>query len=149
MEAPSPTVEINKIANNCECFRCGQNSHDGNSVDCPARKVKCNKCGLLGHFARKCRTGSNKRKISTFDSKNPKRRDFGYSKIRYIDGQPNSNDDCCFKIFDNGKSANEIITCFVGGRKIRMLIDSGSKYNLLCEEDWNLLNTGKAVEYSI
>lgn len=148
MDAPGTSVEINKIADTSECFRCGQYSHDGNSSDCPARKIKCNKCGLVGHCARKCRTVSNKRKFSSVDNRNPKRRDFGYSKIIYINGQSKPNDDCCFKIFGKGESAIEVIPCFVGGKKISMLIDSGSKYNLLCEDDWHLLKTEKAVMWN-
>ncbi|XP_058815951.1 uncharacterized protein LOC131680538 [Topomyia yanbarensis] len=44
-----------------ECDRCGSYRHFSDGVNCPARKARCNNCGKIGHFGRKCRTSANKR----------------------------------------------------------------------------------------
>lgn len=41
---------------NSECNRCGSYRHM-NDEDCYARKARCNTCGKIGHFARKCKSG--------------------------------------------------------------------------------------------
>lgn len=43
-----------------ECDCCGSWKHDGTSLNCPARGVYCNECGIAGHFARKCTNGRKK-----------------------------------------------------------------------------------------
>lgn len=58
-----------------ECFRCGRNGHIGNSINCPARNAKCNKCSLIGHFAVKCKTKGFKRRFSEYEDRGEKRRD--------------------------------------------------------------------------
>lgn len=40
-----------------ECSRCGSWRHHRDSKECIARSAMCNKCGELGHFARKCLAG--------------------------------------------------------------------------------------------
>lgn len=37
-----------------ECNRCGSWRHRGESRDCIARNAACHKCGVIGHFGRKC-----------------------------------------------------------------------------------------------
>ncbi|XP_058461511.1 uncharacterized protein LOC131436671 [Malaya genurostris] len=39
---------------NVECGRCGAHRHSSDSLNCPARKARCNQCRRIGHFARKC-----------------------------------------------------------------------------------------------
>ncbi|CAI5660563.1 unnamed protein product [Oreochromis niloticus] len=38
------------------CFRCGSQKHLANDKNCPAVKVKCDKCNKKGHFARVCKS---------------------------------------------------------------------------------------------
>lgn len=44
-----------------ECNRCGSYRHSSEDPSCPARRARCNSCGKIGHFGRKCRTGTMKR----------------------------------------------------------------------------------------
>lgn len=45
--------------NSRDCFRCGSSNHSGDSQNCYARNARCNGCGKLGHYARRCRNISN------------------------------------------------------------------------------------------
>lgn len=42
-----------------ECENCGSWKHQKNSRECSARGARCNNCGRLGHYARKCRSRRN------------------------------------------------------------------------------------------
>lgn len=140
-----------------ECFRCGRSGHIGNSMSCPARNAKCNKCSLIGHFAIKCKTKNYKRRfVENEESGNGKRRNMRPTKIRCIqndegkgvvDGDALREFDC-FKIDDNCES-DEIIECRIGGQALLMVIDSGSRFNLVSEKDWAVLKNNKAVIWNI
>lgn len=60
-----PMECVLKIENNkslkTECYRCGNKTHAGTDINCPARKHKCHKCNMPGHFAARCRTRNPKR----------------------------------------------------------------------------------------
>ncbi|XP_058820832.1 uncharacterized protein LOC131692457 [Topomyia yanbarensis] len=47
--------------NQPECNRCGSFRHKADSQNCYARSARCNGCGILGHYARKCRNMSKVR----------------------------------------------------------------------------------------
>lgn len=42
-----------------ECGRCGSRRHQSGAGECPAFNVRCNGCGQIGHYARKCLGGRN------------------------------------------------------------------------------------------
>lgn len=162
MKLPNTSLDINRVESknqNIECGRCGQRGHTGTSAGCPAKNSKCNKCGFIGHFARKCKTKGTKRKQSNFENADPKRRRGAYSNIQFVanDKRPETGsmksewtEHNCFQVTDNlGKHMNEIIGCYVGGLKISMLIDSGSKFNLLSESDWEYLCKEHATVWNI
>lgn len=137
-----------------ECFRCGRKGHTGNSMDCPARNAKCNKCSLIGHFALKCKTKNFKRR---FEERNDgKQRYTRPTKVRCIQNEEEKASDDgealrefdCFKIDDNCKS-DEIIECRIGGQASLMVIDSGSRFNLVSEKDWTMLKNKNAALWNI
>ncbi|XP_067615133.1 uncharacterized protein [Eurosta solidaginis] len=135
-----------------ECSRCGRVGHASFNIDCPAKKSKCNKCGLLGHFARKCKTKSLKRKHESGVSKSKHRR-FQPSKVRCIEENRDNLSDSsyehdCLQV-ENSELVNEMIKCHIGGCEIAMIIDSGSRFNLLSQQAWDELNCRKAVMWNI
>lgn len=57
--------------------------HLSTDLSCPTRKAKCDKCGLIGHFARKCKTKNAKRKPDEYGY--PKQRRLQTSRVRCIE----------------------------------------------------------------
>lgn len=141
-----------------ECGRCGQRGHTGGSASCPAKLAKCNKCSLVGHFARKCKTKSQYRRRDERQQSGFKRRRAESARVRCITEEENDDvTECsenkirkfdCFKIEDN-LSMNESIKCKIGSQDIAMIIDSGSRFNLLSEIDWFTLKNNKASLWNI
>lgn len=137
------------------CSRCGQRGHSVSSISCPAKNVKCNKCcGLIGHYARRCQTKSIKRKTTNVDFRDTKKRKIWPSKIQFIsDGNEAEGvsgeriqENNCFRILSEESPAvpaSGLIKCYIGGHGVVMLIDSGSRYNLLSEKDWAVLNSNE------
>lgn len=48
--------EQNKTRGRYECSRCGAKDHKSDDKKCPAKGKRCERCGKLDHFARKCRS---------------------------------------------------------------------------------------------
>lgn len=115
------------------CSRCGGN-HSSNDKACRARNQKCLKCGYIGHFRRFCRTGPKKRKPMANNDPSPKAeamsKKFKPEEIDYI-----------FHL-----DGDDSIKCTVGGIDIDMIIDSGSKCNIISDITWeNLKSCGVRV----
>nr|DAA65000.1 TPA_exp: gag-pol protein [Drosophila ananassae] len=130
-----------------ECPRCGKFGHTYNDPACPARKASCNKCSKIGHFAKMCRT-IIKERFSKFQRSSLKRPN---SYIRCVGEEAASpkqrkEESPCFKI--SSDEGEEHIKCHVGGRNIRLIIDSGSKFNLLSHADWSRLKREKATFFN-
>ncbi|KAG5883825.1 hypothetical protein JTB14_033747 [Gonioctena quinquepunctata] len=163
-----PSTSVNKISdrgqNSQNCFRCGGNSHVGSSAQCPARNAKCHKCELMGHFANKCKTKPRKRP-NKGNYNSAKRGRMTSSRVNYLDPVTSDEEDRhrgdkirnyeCFKI-DNGRHSHktpikedELIECKVGGIPLTLLIDSGSKANIINGRDWEVLTKRQAVVWNI
>lgn len=144
--------QINKVSSKInthsnspsECSRCEKRGHISNSFECPARNAKCNKCSLLGHFAVKCRT--KKRKINN-NNNGPYKRQRTSANVRCVSEEDNFSSEFrefgCFKIL-NDEHNDENICCIIGGKSIPMVIDSGCRFNLISENDWNVLQKSEA-----
>lgn len=139
--ARNPRAELNFRS---DCNRCGYSGHAANDKKCPARGKTCNKCGGNDHFARKCRKRSQSQ--STSDNR-PKSNGQGKpdsdkdkSTVKnIIDGEV----EYVFNVTsvnDSGEICGEI-----GGVVASMVIDSGSRYNLLSESTWEQLKKQKVV----
>lgn len=148
----------NKAAfnSNNECGRCGFNGHKGSDLKCPAKGKKCNHCGKIDHFARKC---SSKKNNGDYEPK-PKMKN---ESVRLIQStkptepvrmirptqlqQASSSSTICtvgipvgeyediFCIFNKDSSKNQI-WCSIGGIATEIVVDSGTRYNIIDRETW-------------
>lgn len=152
----NPSLDVNKIGTrpknmSIRCTRCGSPYHDGNSDQCMAKDKICTKCGYKGHFRNQCRTRQIKRKAmpDAHKSHNAKKSKLSDPSPRVLNENttttshtkeqtksipPNIN--YVFHIDDDAE-----ITCQVGGVKVKMLIDSGSKTNIIDDKTWEYLKS--------
>ncbi|XP_062556970.1 uncharacterized protein LOC134221807 [Armigeres subalbatus] len=61
-----------------ECDNCGSWKHRKDSRECSARAARCNHCGRIGHYARKCRSRRN----VPWNSSRPYRKFDGANSLR-------------------------------------------------------------------
>lgn len=130
------------------CGRCGSKGHRSADEKCPARGKTCNSCGRKDHFARKCFLRGNgnpsmkalKRKSSTYGNDQPP------SKVKNEEVQmvvsnanveatsvENEYDDIfCINSADGGNK----IWCIIGGVDTEVVVDSGSRRNIVDRSSW-------------
>nr|CAI5851788.1 unnamed protein product [Callosobruchus analis] len=115
------------------CSRCGNSKHNAEDTNCPARKKKCYLCDKLGHFRQYCKShGARKRRWGyREDETRPNKR---AKKQGGVDSIEDEEVDYVFSINNDGN-----VECEVGGIRTGMLIDSGSKYNLITDRTWDIL----------
>ena len=134
-----------------ECNRCGYNGHFASDPKCPAKGNSCAKCGGRDHFAKKCRSTKRIRQIDQKDDpKQPIAKKMAMSKEQHdVIGKTEntvkhiSSHEYVFNVTtaDDGSD----ILCQIGGVKVRGIIDSGSKYNLLSQTIWEDLKSKGVV----
>lgn len=117
------------------CYRCGSSKHLSFDDKCPAREKKCARCGIIGHYKDYCKTKLQKRKIQ---SKNDEQTD--RTKRQRIDKSYKNTEEVDY-IFHLDE--DETVKCKVGGVVIEMLIDSGSKCNIITDRTWEYLKNHK------
>nr|XP_026500171.1 uncharacterized protein LOC113403790 [Vanessa tameamea] len=128
------TIFVNR---NKGCSRCGNSKHFANDAKCPAKGKQCHSCGKLGHFRQYCksgREGTRKRKIDEINRQEEERSSKQPRRRKEVDNIIDKEVDYVFNV---NNEAN--IECVIGGIRTNMLIDSGSKYNLITDKTWNTL----------
>ena len=152
------TTSINKIKFQRndkfeKCTRRGRFNNQNHIQTCPAKDAKCFTCNMQGHFSSCCKTPQHKRKQPNFNINLQKNKRFK-SKVNSIElenensGEENniSNFDC-FTINYQGRCtpSDDLIKCSIGGVNLILLIDSGSKANIIKDTDFNYLLQNKAI----
>lgn len=128
-----------------ECSRCGLKGHKSNDTECSARDKKCSKCDKIGHFARKCFTKGN-------ENIEPRSKLFKREPVRMITGYDDYDDVFCVSTCDDD---NNKIWCKVGGVVTEVVVDSGTKRNIVDRESWlelkakNIITTWRRKEVDI
>lgn len=135
-----------------QCHRCGYFGHIAKDDSCPAKGKTCDKCGGRNHFAKKCKTkqprggpkrvGGNMRFVrqGNAGTMNADRKDNEMNVVKHIADEPVEY------IFNVTTSdANGEMLCEIGGVTVSAVIDSGSKYNLLSQSNWEQLKLKKVV----
>ncbi|XP_062565475.1 uncharacterized protein LOC134227814 [Armigeres subalbatus] len=135
-----------------DCGKCGNKPHRSDDM-CPAKNEQCRICNYYGHFAKKCKTDPKKRKPSSTISRKRKQENYldrhntyqpkmaRISAVKEEDKQ-NEMDSFIYAISDNH---DEMVWCKVGQVLVEMMIDSGSKFNIIDESTWEYLNKRKAA----
>ncbi|XP_046865646.1 uncharacterized protein LOC124459908 [Drosophila willistoni] len=160
MVIPSDADIVKKIAvqtkrndrTNDVCGRCGAADHDERSMACPARNSKCNKCSRFGHYARMCKIALKRRFGTPYDNqrKRPRTSQFQVRAIDEEETKCHSDNSWsnCFKITGEPEG-EETVSCLVGRSQLQIIIDSGSRYNLISLRDWLQLNSVNATVFNV
>lgn len=133
-----------------ECHRCGYSGHLARDANCPAKGKACNRCGGKDHFARKCRRNKNLIRANSYRWIGNRRDDRDNKTAEQSRSDDDSNtvkqitDEKIEYVFNVTTSDSDgEIQCEIGGVLVHAVIDSGSKYNLLSQKDWETLKTNK------
>ncbi|XP_062542351.1 uncharacterized protein LOC134210318 [Armigeres subalbatus] len=137
------------------CTRCGYNQHNAGER-CPATNQKCVRCHGIGHFKVVCRSNNCETMNSSPTSGHFKRQYPFNSRNTTVFKKPRSvmhietpndternnveSDEEDLPVYNVGNMDDELIQCRVGGVNIEMLIDSGSKYNLIDDATWSTMS---------
>lgn len=160
---------VNKITEVTVCSRCGGKRHQANDKGCPALGKKCFRCNGMNHFQAKCRSKSkgandskgsqrfnpynrqNNRNQKQDDTRKPQRsgesvRPENVNNIVESLTKPNEVEPIveCVDSDDKPKYVFYLddtnrITCQLGGVIVSMVIDSGSRYNIIDKDTWEML----------
>eukprot|EP00795_Rhopilema_esculentum_P004164 gene4164-biopygen11942 len=106
-----------------------------NSKDCRVTKGrKCMKCGIMGHFAKCCKT------------QNPKKPENHQVRASKVTTESSSDDET--SVFKIGSKERPVYPVYIDGTPINMLIDSGSTLNIIDETSFQKLPKEPQLESS-
>eukprot|EP00795_Rhopilema_esculentum_P017882 gene17882-biopygen1759 len=106
-----------------------------NSKDCRVTKGrKCMKCGIMGHFAKCCKT------------KNPKKPENHQVRASEVTTESSSDDET--SVFKIRSKERPVYPVYIDGTPINMLIDSGSTLNIIDEISFQKLPKKPQLESS-
>lgn len=128
------------------CYRCGSSNHEGKSEMCPALQRSCDKCGLMGHFARKCKTKMTNKRVYSANQSDRYQKSFKNVKkesVQSITSKPDEKKEYIFHV----DVLNEL-RCKIGGIPVDMVIDSGCRLNIIDDKTWNALKRKQIQVYN-
>lgn len=128
----SKRFKAGKATNNkgevSRCWSCDRSGHLRSDPKCPAKGKVCLKCKRRGHFSTCCRSD----KKPQFQKKR-----FGQSNVNFVKEEDDEADENSTEyVFNVDEGDAETVSCEVGGVEITMIIDSGTKRNLISFKSW-------------
>ena len=134
-----------------DCSKCGAKGHSGQNCR-RTQNSTCHKCGKMGHWKVACM--SEPRNLNTKYTHNNSQKKGGKQKqgghqvppINHLKEENSSSDDDDEYIFRIGgfKGDHKFFPVRCGTQELELLIDSGSKLNILDEAEFSNLNLQKA-----
>lgn len=141
-ESPQMSETVNRVLSKSNssfpnvCRRCGYSDHTTNDTSCPANGKMCRGCGKMNHFDKMCRNRQLKptwkRKNEDYEYRN-KRPDYKYANTPAPQHKERLN--FINDIDDN----NAVMAIKIGGIRTSILIDSGTKRNIMDEDTYQQL----------
>ena len=116
-----------------QCMACMFRGHSVGSPRCPARAKKCAKCGLVGHFARCCRT-----RMPVKQQVFPRQRSAGVHAVNQNQVTGHDEGEMHLNLWEvegddvAGISANASVS--INGRDINMMVDTGSPVSIVSKD---------------
>lgn len=134
-----------------KCYRCSYRGHVQSDEKCPAKDKECTKCHKRDHFAAMCRMqraekyddGPDRKETKPSNSANYKDRRKS-TTVKQLDGDAaDSDNEYAFTLRDEicVLERGEFILAIIGGVEIDLLVDSGSRCNIIDESTWELLKS--------
>ena len=124
------------------CYRCG--GLDGHSPnECGAINSRCNSCKKMGHLARVCKSTkikgdqNNDRKQGKKSRKNPKKTDRRVRNLQaaeWLSSEGSTDENEPVFSMNNKDSSVQVK---MNRQKIRMIVDTGCKYNIISSQLYN------------
>lgn len=132
------------------CGRCGFKGHKAMDAKCPAKGKNCNLCGRKDHFARKCfmknkpmnKANGNRKRPYDGDRSDEPNRKIKPESVQMVESQAANNttqtiEDEYEDLFCiESKPVSNKVWCTVGGLDVEVIVDSGSRYNVVDRASW-------------
>lgn len=130
------------------CGRCGFKGHKATDPKCPAKGKNCNHCGRKDHFARQCfvkdkpvtkNFGKRKRPNddeNADDSNQVKREPVQMVETTTTEHAKNVEDEYEDLFCMEPALVDNKIWCTIGGVDVEVVVDSGSRYNVIDRASW-------------
>lgn len=151
----SRNVNLKALGLENTCLRCGNNNHTATDCRLNRQKLKCNSCNKTGHVSKVCISSMlNRNKISNTNSiQNDNDYQFESSSSSYTYGiskiDPVTQNCEIIDLFElDNESDKYMITVLLNGTQKTFEVDSGAKFSLLSETEFNKLKLNIPIQQS-